>query len=129
VDVSGCGYTVDELQQQLFDRFNIQIEKSTFNTITLLLTIGTTRSKVSRLYDALMRLAREGRAQRRLVRTPEIPALTRLRYCRATPITAAASWCRCSTKRSASIARLRTGSAPTASCPTRPAFRCWCRAS
>ena len=59
VDVSGCGYTVDELQKELFDRFNIQIEKSTFNTITLLLTIGTTRSKVSRLYDALMRLARE----------------------------------------------------------------------
>ena len=80
VDISGCGYTVDELQKELFDRFNIQIEKSTFNTITLLLTIGTTRSKVSRLYDALMRLAREKRAPRRLVRTPEIPAFTRLRY-------------------------------------------------
>jgi arginine decarboxylase len=80
VDVSGCGYTVDELQKELFDRFNIQIEKSTFNTITLLLTIGTTRSKVSRLYDALMRLAREKRAPRRLVRAPEIPAMTTLRY-------------------------------------------------
>jgi arginine decarboxylase len=80
VDISGCGYTVDGLQKELFDRFNIQIEKSTFNTITLLLTIGTTRSKVSRLYDALMRLAREKRAPRRLVRTPEIPAFTRLRY-------------------------------------------------
>src|SRR5262249_19731283 len=61
-------------------RFNIQVEKSTFNTLTLLLTIGTTRSKVSRLYDALMRIAREKRAPRRLVRTPEIPAFTRLRY-------------------------------------------------
>jgi len=80
VDVSGCGYTVDDLQKELFDRFNIQIEKSTFNTITLLLTIGTTRSKVSRLYDALMRLARERRAPRRLVRTPEIPVFTRLRF-------------------------------------------------
>lgn len=80
VDVSGCGYTVDELQKELFDRYNIQIEKSTFNTITLLLTIGTTRSKVSRLYDALMRIAREKRSPRRLVRTPEIPAFTRLRY-------------------------------------------------
>jgi len=80
VDVSGCGYTVDELQQELFDRYNIQIEKSTFNTITLLLSIGTTRSKVSRLYDALMRIAREKRAARRLVRTPEIPAFTKLRY-------------------------------------------------
>ena len=80
VDVSGCGYTVDELQKELFDRYNIQIEKSTFNTITLLLTIGTTRSKVSRLYNALMRIAREKRAPRRLVRTPEIPSFTKLRY-------------------------------------------------
>jgi len=80
VEVSGCGYTVDELQKELFDRYNIQIEKSTFNTITLLLTIGTTRSKVSRLYDALMRIAREKRSPRRLVRTPEIPAFTKLRY-------------------------------------------------
>jgi arginine decarboxylase len=64
----------------LFERFNIQTEKSTFNTLTLLLTIGTTRSKVSRLYDAFMRIAREKRAPRRLVRTPEIPAFTKLRY-------------------------------------------------
>jgi arginine decarboxylase len=80
VDISGCGYTVDDLQKVLFERFNIQTEKSTFNTLTLLLTIGTTRSKVSRLYDALMRIAREKRAPRRLVRTPEIPAFTRLRF-------------------------------------------------
>lgn len=79
VDISGCGYTVEELQKELFERYNIQLEKSTFNTVTLLLTIGTTRSKVSRLYDALMRIAREGRPPRRLVRAPEIPALTRLR--------------------------------------------------
>ena len=80
VDISGCGYTVDDLQKVLFERFNIQTEKSTFNTLTLLLTIGTTRSKVSRLYDAFMRIAREKRAPRRLVRTPEIPAFTQLRY-------------------------------------------------
>ena len=80
VDISGCGYTVDDLQKVLFERFNIQTEKSTFNTLTLLLTIGTTRSKVSRLYDAFMRIAREKRAPRRLVRTPEIPAFTKLRY-------------------------------------------------
>ncbi|MGD9951449.1 MAG: aminotransferase class I/II-fold pyridoxal phosphate-dependent enzyme [Burkholderiales bacterium] len=80
VDISGCGYTVDDLQKVLFERFNIQTEKSTFNTLTLLLTIGTTRSKVSRLYDAFMRIAREKRAPRRLVRTPEIPPFTKLRY-------------------------------------------------
>ncbi len=72
--------TVEDLQRELFDRYNIQVEKSTFNTLTLLLTIGTTRSKVSRLYDALMRIAREGRSPRRLYRFPEIPGFTRLRY-------------------------------------------------
>ena len=80
VDISGCGYTVEDLQQELFERYNIQVEKSTFNTLTLLLTIGTTRSKVSRLYDALMRIAREGRAPRRLYQTPEIPRFTKLKY-------------------------------------------------
>jgi len=80
VDISGCGHTVEELQRELFERYNIQVEKSTFNTLSLLLTVGTTRSKVSRMYDALMRIAREGRAPRRLVRTPEIPGFTKLRY-------------------------------------------------
>jgi arginine decarboxylase len=80
IDISGCGYTVEDLQKELFERYNIQVEKSTFNTLTLLLTIGTTRSKVSRLYDALMRIARQGRPSRRLVQTPEIPGFTRLRY-------------------------------------------------
>jgi arginine decarboxylase len=46
----------------------------------LLLTIGTTRSKVSRLYDALMRIARERRAAKRLYRTPDIPGFTQLRH-------------------------------------------------
>ncbi len=80
VDISSCGYTVEDLQRELFTRFNIQVEKSTFNTLSLLLTIGTTRSKVSRLYDALMRIAREGRAPRRLYQFPEIPEFTRLKY-------------------------------------------------
>ncbi len=80
IDISGCGYTVEDLQKALFERFNIQVEKSTFNTLTLLLTIGTTRSKVSRLYDALMRIAREARHPGRRVQTPEIPGFTRLRY-------------------------------------------------
>ena len=38
IDISGCGYTVDDLQKELFERYNIQVEKSTFNTLTLLLT-------------------------------------------------------------------------------------------
>src|ERR671938_235207 len=80
IDISGCGYTVEDLQKELFERYNIQVEKSTFNTLTLLLTIGTTRSKVSRLYDALMRIARQGKPPRRLVQTPDIPPFTKLRF-------------------------------------------------
>jgi arginine decarboxylase len=80
IDISGCGYTVEDLQKELFERYNIQVEKSTFNTLTLLLTIGTTRSKVSRLYDALMRISRAGRTPRRRVQTPEIPAFTKLKF-------------------------------------------------
>jgi arginine decarboxylase len=80
IDISGCGYTAEDLQKELFERYNIQVEKSTFNTLSLLLTIGTTRSKVSRLYDALMRIARGNRAPRRLVQTPEIPAFTKLQF-------------------------------------------------
>jgi arginine decarboxylase len=71
---------VEDLIRELFERYNIQVEKSTFNTLTLLLTIGTTRSKVSRLYDALMRIAREGRAPRRLYQIPQIPSFTDLKY-------------------------------------------------
>jgi arginine decarboxylase len=80
IDISSCGMTVDELQQELFTRFNITVEKSTVNTLTLLLTIGTTRSKCSRLYDALMRIAREKRTSRRLYRTPDLPPFTELVY-------------------------------------------------
>jgi arginine decarboxylase len=80
LDVSRCGYTVAELQRELFERYNIQVEKSTFSTMTLLLTIGTTRSKVSRLYDALVRISREGRAATRLPRAPEIPSFTSLSF-------------------------------------------------
>jgi arginine decarboxylase len=78
VDISQSGYSADELQRALFERFNIQIEKSTFNTITLLLTVGTTRSKMSRLFDALLRLAKEQRPPRALGKMPEIPGFSRL---------------------------------------------------
>lgn len=78
VDISQSGYSADELQRALFERFNIQIEKSTFNTITLLLTVGTTRSKMSRLFDALLRLAKEQRPPRAPGRMPEIPGFSRL---------------------------------------------------
>lgn len=80
VDISQSGYAVEELEEILLERYSIQVEKSTFNTLTLLLTLGTTRSKCMRLLDALERLAREHRPPRPLVRIPEIPAFTELNY-------------------------------------------------
>ncbi len=78
IDISASGYSADELRQQLIDRFNIQVEKNTHNTLTLLLTIGTTRSKVSRLFDAMLRLSKERRPPLAQTRLPELPAFTRL---------------------------------------------------
>jgi arginine decarboxylase len=79
VDIAGCGHTSDELQRELFERFGIQVEKSTFRTVSLLLTIGTTRSKVSRLYDAFMRIARERRPPLAPRRLPDLPRFGGLR--------------------------------------------------
>ncbi|MEM0953622.1 MAG: aminotransferase class I/II-fold pyridoxal phosphate-dependent enzyme [Pseudomonadota bacterium] len=63
VDISGTGKTADAVQVELFEAHNIQVEKTTFNTITLLLTIGTTLGKVMRLETALKRMARQSPAQ------------------------------------------------------------------
>jgi len=58
IDVSKSGYTSKELEHLLLTKHNIQIEKSTFNTITILLTIGATYSRVNRLYLALENIER-----------------------------------------------------------------------
>jgi arginine/lysine/ornithine decarboxylase len=63
VDISHTGMSAEAVQLELFEKYNIQVEKTTFNTITLLLTIGTTLGKVMRLENALKRIAREARAK------------------------------------------------------------------
>jgi arginine/lysine/ornithine decarboxylase len=78
IDISQSGYSADELRDELIGRYNIQVEKNTHNTLTLLLTIGTTRSKVSRLFDAMLRLAKEKRSPRAYARVPEAPRFTAL---------------------------------------------------
>jgi arginine decarboxylase len=78
IDITASGFSSDELREELFERFNIQVEKSTHNTLTLLLTVGTTRSKVSRLFDALLRLSKERRPERVGTRMPELPRFSRL---------------------------------------------------
>ncbi len=61
VDISQTGRSAEAVQVELFEKYNIQVEKTTFNTITLLLTIGTTLGKVMRLENALKRMAREAK--------------------------------------------------------------------
>jgi arginine decarboxylase len=78
VDISGSGMTVEQLIEDLFERYNIQVEKSTFNTLSFLLTIGTTRSKVSRLYDALVRIGRDAKPSRRAQKIPDLPRMSQL---------------------------------------------------
>ncbi|MEX8518071.1 MAG: aminotransferase class I/II-fold pyridoxal phosphate-dependent enzyme [Leptothrix sp. (in: b-proteobacteria)] len=82
LDLSASGYSADELRSELIERHNIQVEKHTHATLTLLLTIGTTRSKVSRLFDAMLRLARQSKLQQRLpqpaLRMPQVPHFSRL---------------------------------------------------
>jgi arginine/lysine/ornithine decarboxylase len=53
IDVSKSGMTSRQIEHLLLTKHNIQIEKSTFNTITVLLTIGATHSRINRLYLAL----------------------------------------------------------------------------
>lgn len=53
IDISKSGYTSKEIEHLLVTKHNIQIEKTTFNTLTILLTIGVTYSRTNRLYLAL----------------------------------------------------------------------------
>ncbi len=51
--------SAEQVQLLLFERFGIQIEKITHNTISVLITIGTTLSKLLRLEEALKQLSSE----------------------------------------------------------------------
>ncbi|MDD2999226.1 MAG: aminotransferase class I/II-fold pyridoxal phosphate-dependent enzyme [Candidatus Riflebacteria bacterium] len=53
IDVSATGFSSKEVEHYLLEKHNIQIEKTTFNTLTVLITIGATHSKLNRLFLAL----------------------------------------------------------------------------
>ncbi|WP_439107417.1 aminotransferase class I/II-fold pyridoxal phosphate-dependent enzyme [Congregibacter sp.] len=59
IDVSRAGCTARELQKLLYEKYSIQVEKITHNTLSVLVTLGTTQSKVLRLLNALRSLARD----------------------------------------------------------------------
>jgi arginine decarboxylase len=58
IDVSRSGCDSREIEHILLAKHNIQIEKSTFNTLTVLITIGATTSKLNRLFIALENIER-----------------------------------------------------------------------
>lgn len=62
VDISRCEYSISDIHRFLIDEIGLEIEKYTHSTILVLLTLGGTRSKVIRLFNALKKLD-EGRAQ------------------------------------------------------------------
>ena len=56
IDVSRLDYSVNEIHRYLLDEIGLEIEKTTHSTMLVLLTLGGTRSKVIRLYNALKKL-------------------------------------------------------------------------
>lgn len=60
IDVSASSLSAVQLQQQLREDYAIQVEKVTHNTLSVLVTLGTTKSKVLRLLAALRELAEPG---------------------------------------------------------------------
>ncbi len=67
------------LQRTLYERYSIQVEKVTHNTLSVLVTLGTTRSKVLRLLNALQSLAQDAAIPEAQPRPPALPPLGEMR--------------------------------------------------
>ena len=56
IDISELPYSLKDIHKFLLDEIGLEIEKYTHSTILVLLTLGGTRSKIIRLYNALKKL-------------------------------------------------------------------------
>ncbi|NVJ49123.1 MAG: aminotransferase class V-fold PLP-dependent enzyme [Gammaproteobacteria bacterium] len=56
IDISELPYSCKTVHQYLMDEIGLEIEKYTHSTLLVLLTLGGTRSKIVRLYNALKKL-------------------------------------------------------------------------
>jgi arginine decarboxylase len=56
IDISQLDYSMSDIHRFLMDEIGLEIEKYTHSTLLVLLTLGGTRSKVIRLYNALKKL-------------------------------------------------------------------------
>ncbi|AQQ68439.1 ornithine decarboxylase [Microbulbifer agarilyticus] len=78
IDVTASGYSGKEIQVKLFDHFGIQVEKTTYNTVTVLVTLGSTESKLLRLVHALKQLAKHPRKRSHVGTARQLPEFTHL---------------------------------------------------
>ncbi len=80
IDTRASGFSGNQVQHILFDRFNIQVEKATFATVSTLVTIGTSAEKAMRLIHALTTLDQEKpkRKTRLLAPSLKVPHFTEL---------------------------------------------------
>nr|WP_321468568.1 aminotransferase class V-fold PLP-dependent enzyme [uncultured Desulfobulbus sp.] len=80
LDVSRLEYSTSDIHRYLLDEIGLEIEKYTHSTILVLLTLGGTRSKVIRLYNALKKLDQKKAAlpvcKVRKQRTSNLPGIT-----------------------------------------------------
>ncbi len=77
IDISASGMTARELQLELFDNYGVQVEKVTHNTLSVLVTLGSTESKVLRLLNAFQKIAGKANTDRE-VSCHSVPRLPRL---------------------------------------------------
>ncbi|MEO0436874.1 MAG: aminotransferase class V-fold PLP-dependent enzyme [Pseudomonadota bacterium] len=83
IATSNSGMSSVQLQKELYERYSIQVEKLTHNTLSILVTLGTTKSKVLRLINALQTLAEEHHDSASQVHSwagtsPQLPPLAEL---------------------------------------------------
>lgn len=78
VDISASGMSARELQLELFESYGVQVEKVTHNTLSVLVTLGSTQSKVLRLLNAFQKLAAKASTKSESVRrnVPPLPKLS-----------------------------------------------------
>ena len=77
VDISSSGMSARELQLELFENYGVQLEKVTHNTLSVLVTLGSTESKVLRLLNAFQKLANKA-GNGKQVQRRSVPALPQL---------------------------------------------------
>ena len=78
IDISASGFSGREMQIKLFEQYGIQVEKTTYNTVSVLVTLGSTESKLLRLIHALKQLALQRRKRSHAAMSRRLPEFTRL---------------------------------------------------